>query len=893
MTETERTKNLINSFDVFEFKEEDELAAIKFAPKFGYSHPRAVSRTKIKSEEIDTGICGDADVDIGYNRVTAGSFTPFETEDLARETPALSHVLHNDFKSHEQDAGEKSEVIESGSVLAGLQCISGLGTPVRLEDNFNVAVPDSLRNILSVHLASDADENMSERSPFGVANDNASSDGSFSDDCASDCNMRDERVGIVFYADYVDYCGTHYLDSMVSFSRSFVEARSKTMFGNERTFQIHLEIDDIVKIESQWSARYEAGTISIYFISKDGVQDDIIHTASGLQELKFPAVDSDWYQKQEAIGSLDMRYKALWNVLLDTGTQKISPLPEGGAMMQTRTYFPKFDKPFEEVIYPKGDPDAVSISKRDVDLLLPDTFVNDTIIDFYIKYLKSRQNAEERAKFHFFNSFFFRKLADMDKDPSCVLDGKSAFQRVRKWTRKINLLEKDFIFIPVNYNYKDVEDGKSSRVPCILHMDSLRGTHVDLKDLLHSYLWEEWKERRKETPEGLGPDFRNMKFIPVELPQQQNSYDCGLFLLHYVELFLEEVPANFSIYKITSSSKFLQEDWFPPGEASMKRTRIERLINDLLDTQSEDCPPFGGSGMHCSPEGPKTTHGYGNGVECLVKSSPLSGCREISPRQVDQGVGMTLLPPLSTGTQCKRTASVSAPEPFNDAPWGVFGNGDSIHELKRPVHLTEAEVDANECSVQQELQEHVFQHLDSATLDNHVFPLSSGDFKSNPVREPSPEDIGSSPATSGSDFDDDIVEVEADDDKWQSVGAVVALNDEIECLPSEKTEHLTNSSASSPSAEKPICVEIDDPNGDGSFFIKGANEDLAVGPALGSGCKLDISGSIIAHDEAHRLSRGRELVLKPDEQRSAKRMRIVPPDAGEDDANNLSGNLHL
>lgn len=47
--------------------------------------------------------------------------------------------------------------------------------------------------------------------------------------------------------------------------------------------------------------------------------------------------------------------------------------------------FFRFDRPFEEVIYPKGDPDAVSISKRDVDLLLPDTFVNDTIIDFYIK----------------------------------------------------------------------------------------------------------------------------------------------------------------------------------------------------------------------------------------------------------------------------------------------------------------------------------------------------------------------------------------------------------------------------------------------------------------------------------------------------------------------------
>jgi len=44
-----------------------------------------------------------------------------------------------------------------------------------------------------------------------------------------------------------------------------------------------------------------------------------------------------------------------------------------------------FDEAFDEVIYPKGEPDAVCISKRDVELLQPQTFINDTIIDFYIK----------------------------------------------------------------------------------------------------------------------------------------------------------------------------------------------------------------------------------------------------------------------------------------------------------------------------------------------------------------------------------------------------------------------------------------------------------------------------------------------------------------------------
>lgn len=56
----------------------------------------------------------------------------------------------------------------------------------------------------------------------------------------------------------------------------------------------------------------------------------------------------------------------------------------GAAELKTTLNY-SFDDPFEEVIYPQGDPDAVSISKRDVEVLLPDTFLNDTIIDFYIK----------------------------------------------------------------------------------------------------------------------------------------------------------------------------------------------------------------------------------------------------------------------------------------------------------------------------------------------------------------------------------------------------------------------------------------------------------------------------------------------------------------------------
>ncbi|MBA0842659.1 hypothetical protein Goarm_002469, partial [Gossypium armourianum] len=238
-----------------------------------------------------------------------------------------------------------------------------------------------------------------------------------------------------------------------------------------------------------------------------------------------------------------------------------------------------FHEHFEEVIYPKGDPDAISISKRDVELLCPETFINDTIIDFYIKYLKNKIKPEEQHRFHFFNSFFFRKLADLDKGLSDECQAKSAFQRVHKWTRKVDIFEKDYIFIPVNYSLhwslivichpgevaklkgKLIMDYDATenllKVPCILHMDSIRGSHRGLKNLFQSYLTEEWKQRHKEAADDVPSKFLNLQFVPLELPQQENSFDCGLFLLHYVERFLLQAPINFSPSKTTGSSNFL------------------------------------------------------------------------------------------------------------------------------------------------------------------------------------------------------------------------------------------------------------------------------------------------------------------------------------------------
>ncbi|CAM0947401.1 unnamed protein product [Alopecurus aequalis] len=367
---------------------------------------------------------------------------------------------------------------------------------------------------------------------------------------------------------------------------------------DDEMIALYWDVRDIICINSQWTQSVEYAIVTLTIRSSAETK------SSGPIRVEFCLKDPRWPQKQEKICNLASRYNEIWNNTPseDFALENSSIEP---SLFFPKQYFSGIDD-FEDVIYPKGDRDAVSISSRDVDLLLPETFVNDTIIDFYIKYLSTRIKTTERGRYHFFNSFFFRKLADLDKDQGRAPEGRSAFLCVRKWTRKIDVFAKDFLFIPVNFSLhwslivichpgevvksEDDEAKKHGKVPCILHMDSLKGSHSGLKDIIQSYLWEEWKERHPESALDISEKFSNLRFVSLELPQQDNSFDCGLFLLHYAELFLMDAPSSFNPLKIDVFSTFLRDDWFIPSEASLKRSLIRKLIHEVVAEPSKKFP---------------------------------------------------------------------------------------------------------------------------------------------------------------------------------------------------------------------------------------------------------------------------------------------------------------
>ena len=111
----------------------------------------------------------------------------------------------------------------------------------------------------------------------------------------------------------------------------------------------------------------------------------------------------------------------------------------------------------------------ISITNADINCLAPGAFLNDTIIDFYCNYLLEYylKTPEQKDRVYLFNSFFYKtytqvrsvstksqtqfsKPIEGASNGNGISKSKKRHKNVERWTKRVNLFEKDFIFIPVN-----------------------------------------------------------------------------------------------------------------------------------------------------------------------------------------------------------------------------------------------------------------------------------------------------------------------------------------------------------------------------------------------------------------------------------------------------------
>ncbi|XP_061860081.1 sentrin-specific protease 7 isoform X3 [Colius striatus] len=318
------------------------------------------------------------------------------------------------------------------------------------------------------------------------------------------------------------------------------------------------------------------------------------------------------------------------------------------------------------IVYPPPpEKGGLGVTREDLECLEYGEFLNDVIIDFYLKYLLLEKVPKHLAdRTHIFSSFFYKCLTRTEKNSEGDLKVSAAqrrHRRVRTWTRHINIFTKDYIFVPVNeeshwyiavicfpwleeaiyeewphqnslrhqpqlsplqsesentpcgsplafsgncnieevvdanrslFSKDDNELGASASIldsgiskislsnskrqickrPCILILDSLKAGSVQKTvQILREYLEMEWEAKRKTHRE-----FNKSTMIGLcpRVPKQDNSSDCGVYLLQYVESFFQNPIVNFE-------EPLHLEKWFPRQLIRSKREEIRDLILQL------------------------------------------------------------------------------------------------------------------------------------------------------------------------------------------------------------------------------------------------------------------------------------------------------------------------
>jgi Ulp1 family protease len=252
----------------------------------------------------------------------------------------------------------------------------------------------------------------------------------------------------------------------------------------------------------------------------------------------------------------------------------------------------------------------ICITKGDMRRLDPPIYLNDTIIDFKILHMLLNEYSSRRKQVHCFQSFFYTRL----NDERSVEDG---FKNVATWTKAVDIFEKEMLILPVNHTShwsalfllrpnlllapatsEEVRTATETSVgasepretACILCLDSLDMHNTkSIASKTKGYLLEEFLHKKCGSSR-IDPKFSAFKAaveaLPVvamkDIPTQANGYDCGMYVIKYVEVFLNRWPrSTLDTIKKKFSGLFSGEDKCSEDDITLARVQMRSLLEQI------------------------------------------------------------------------------------------------------------------------------------------------------------------------------------------------------------------------------------------------------------------------------------------------------------------------
>ncbi|KAF8109999.1 hypothetical protein N665_0088s0017 [Sinapis alba] len=248
----------------------------------------------------------------------------------------------------------------------------------------------------------------------------------------------------------------------------------------------------------------------------------------------------------------------------------------------------------EDICYPsRDDPDLVQVSLKDLKCLSPREYLTSPVINFYIRFLQHQVFAANQtaADCHFFNTFFYKKLIEAVSYKGN--DKEAFFVKLRRWWKGFDLFRKSYIFIPIHEDLHwslviiCIPDKEDESGLTILHLDSL-GLHPTrlIFSNVKRFLIEEWSYLNQDASlpdlpisEKIWSDLpHRINEAEVKVPHQMNDFDCGLFVLFFIQRFIEDAPQRLKLQDLG----MIHKKWFKPNEASALRIKIWNKLIELF-----------------------------------------------------------------------------------------------------------------------------------------------------------------------------------------------------------------------------------------------------------------------------------------------------------------------
>lgn len=199
------------------------------------------------------------------------------------------------------------------------------------------------------------------------------------------------------------------------------------------------------------------------------------------------------------------------------------------------------------------------LRESDVVLLERNDWLNDILIGFYFEYLNQQYMKDSKNRVLFIGPEVAQLLKMQD------------FSQYNIFLDPIDATNYDFIFFPLNDCDRNEAGGSHwslliySRIEKICyHFDSSSGINGFSAKTLARKVIKYFLDKQER------------KYIEMDCPQQNNGYDCGLYVLCFADVISRHAIKNCKVSDCDCSTV--------PEIVSKKRSSLLKLIHDLKST---------------------------------------------------------------------------------------------------------------------------------------------------------------------------------------------------------------------------------------------------------------------------------------------------------------------